>query len=88
AWMLLPGVAYLHTGRETTRDPHRTVYLGAAALSVLGAGVYSVPFIDVAGGDGVMLAGIVVLGAGQTAGIVAAALQNAGTREHGSDPFV
>ncbi len=78
AWMLLPGVAYLHTGWETTRWPHRGVYLGAAVLSVLGAGVYSFPFIDIAGGDGVTLAGIAVLGIGQTAGIVVAALQNAG----------
>jgi hypothetical protein len=86
AWMLLPGVAYLHTGRETTREPHRQVYLLAAVLSVLGAGVYSIPFLDVAGGSAVTLAGIAVLGAGQTAGIVVAALQNAGTQKNG--PFV
>lgn len=88
AWMLLPAVAYLHTGQKTTQNPHRTVYLGAAALSILGAAVYSVPFIDAAGGDGVMLAGIAVLGVGQTAGIVVAALQNTGTRETVSDPSV
>lgn len=88
AWMLLPAVAYLHTGRETTQDPHREVYLGAAALSVIGTGVYSIPFIEVAGGDAAMLAGIAVLGVGQTAGIVVAALQNAGSREPVSDPFV
>jgi hypothetical protein len=88
AWMLLPGVAYLHTGRETTREPHRRVYLGAAVLSVLGAAIYSVPFLDIAGGNAVMLAGIAVLGAGQTAGIVVAALQNPGRRERGPGPFV
>ena len=88
AWMLLPGVAYLHTGRETTRDPHQQVYLGAAVLSVLGAGIYSLPLLDIGGGNEVMLAGIAVLGAGQTAGIVVAALQNAGTQERGSDPFL
>jgi hypothetical protein len=88
AWMLLPAVAYLHTGRETTQEPNRQVYLGAAALSALGAGIYSLPFIDVAGGNTVMLVGIAVLGAGQTAGIVVATLQNAGTRERGPHPFV
>jgi hypothetical protein len=84
AWMLLPGVAYLHTGRETTRSPHREVYLGAAVLSALGAGVYSLSFLDIAGGDGMLLAGIAVLGVGQTAGIVTAALQNTGSRQAGS----
>ncbi len=88
AWMLLPGVAYLHTGRETSRQPHRRVYLGAAALSVLGAGIYSLPFIDVAGGTALTLAGIAVLGVGQTAGIVVAALQNSGEPEPVPDPFI
>ena len=58
AWMLLPGVAYLHTARETERRPHREVYLGAAVLSVLGAGIHAVPFVELAGGTRLMLAGI------------------------------
>jgi len=88
AWMLFPAVAYLHTARETTRCPHRQVYLGAAALSILGAGLYSIPFIGVAGGTKVALAGIAVLGVGQTAGIVVAALQNQGERSRQVDPFI
>lgn len=88
AWMLLPAVAYLHTARETTRRPHRGVYLGAAILSVIGAGLYSLPFIEVAGGAGVALAGIAVLGVGQTAGIVVAALQNSEERSRQVDPFI
>jgi hypothetical protein len=88
AWMLLPAVAYLYTGRETTQKPNQQVYLGAAVLSIVGAGIYSVPFIDILGGDAVMLTGIAVLGVGQTAGIVVAALQNAGTREGGPGPFI
>ena len=87
-WMLLPGVAYLHTGRETTRSPHREIHLGAAALSVIGAVIYSVPFVDIAGGSRLMLAGIAVLGIGQTAGIVVAVLQNAGPETRQPDPFV
>jgi len=76
AWMLLPGVAYLKTGGETTASPYRDVYVGAAAGSILGAALYSLPFVDLAGGSALTLAGLAVLGVGQTAGIVAAALQN------------
>jgi hypothetical protein len=76
AWMLLPGVAYVRTGRETTRSPYREAYLLAAALTLAGAAVYSVAFVDIAGDAGLLFGGLVVLGVGQTAGIVAAAVQN------------
>jgi len=88
AWMLLPAAAYLHTGRETTRDPHRRVYLAAAVLSVLGATLYSLPFLAIVGGLRLELAGIAVLGIGQTAGIVAAAHHNAAERRRHPDPFI
>jgi hypothetical protein len=78
AWMLLPGVAYVRTGRETTASPYREVYLLAAALTLAGAAVYSVAFVGIAGESGLLFSGVVVLGIGQTAGIVAAAVQNSG----------
>ena len=88
AWMLLPGVAYLHTGLETGCRPQRDVYLGAAVLSVIGAGIYSLPCLGIAGGSRLALSGIAVLGAGQTAGIIVAALQNAAGRARQPDPFI
>lgn len=80
AWMLLPAVAYLYTGSETRSRRYRRVYFAAALLSILGTGVYSVPLIGLAGGSTVTLAGIAVLGAGQTIGIAAAATQNCSSR--------
>ena len=76
AWMLLPGVAYVPTGLETAATPYRQVYLAAAVLTVLGTAVYSIPLLGLAGGSTLTLAGLGVLGAGQTAGIVAAAVHN------------
>lgn len=78
AWMLLPGVAYVGTGRATTESPYREVYLLAAGLTLAGAAIYSVPFLGLADGAGLTVSGLVVLGLGQTAGIVAAAVQNSG----------
>jgi len=77
AWMLLPGVAYLRTAAETP-PPYGRVHLAAAALSLLGAVAYSLPFVGLLGGPTLAVAGLGVLGAGQTAGIVAAAVQNTG----------
>jgi len=76
AWMVLPAAAYVHTGRRTRHQPYRGVYLAAAAGSVLGFALYGLAHVDLVGGTGLPLVGIAVLGAGQTAGIVAAAVQN------------
>lgn len=72
AWMVFPGVAYVLTWRAVDATPLRSVYLAGAVASGLGAlGV-------AAGGRGVIgLGAFVVVGIGQTAGIVAAAYQNA-----------
>lgn len=78
AWMLLPGVAYARTGGETEASPHRRTYFAVAAGSILGAALYSLPFVDLGGGSALLLAGLAVIGIAQTAGIVSAALQNTG----------
>lgn len=74
AWMVFPGVAYLRTGRAMPELGW--VYLLGGALSFLGAGVYA--FGAPVSGGPVVLAGIALVGVGQTAGIVTAVLQNTG----------
>ena len=75
-WMLLPGFAYVGTARAHPAGTYRTVYFGSAALSLAGTGVYAVG--QVAGVNPALVAGLAVVGLGQTVGIVAAAYQNAG----------
>lgn len=78
-WMLLPGVAYVQTGLAHAPGRYRRVYLAAATLSLSGSLVYAVGHLgDIAPGTATV-AGLAVVGAGQTAGIVAAAVQNAGS---------
>ncbi|MFB6304861.1 MAG: hypothetical protein ABEH47_06825 [Haloferacaceae archaeon] len=79
AWMVLPGLGYVRTWRETPTGLPRALYGLSAAGSLVGAGLYAVAPL-VAGGDGpAALAGLVAVGAGQTAGIVTAAVENAGS---------
>ena len=73
-WMLLPGVALVETGREMTGDDPRTVYLAAGALCLVGALVYAGGLLA-GGGQRTLVAGIVVAGVGQTAGIVDAVVR-------------
>jgi len=78
AWFLLPGVAYVRTGRATARSPYRELYLAAAALTLFGTGAYSLAFVGIGGGWAATVGGLAVVGVGQTVGIVAAAVQNSG----------
>ncbi|PSP83938.1 hypothetical protein BRC83_06730 [Halobacteriales archaeon QS_1_68_17] len=59
AWMVVPAAGLYYTGREVAAAPR--VYSAGAALSVLGAAAY--------------VAGLALVGVGQTAGIVAAVVQ-------------
>jgi hypothetical protein len=73
-WMLLPGVALLETGREMTDDGPRSVYLAAGGLCLAGAVVYFGGLFG-AGGQRALVAGLVLVGVGQTAGIVDAVVR-------------
>lgn len=67
-WMLLPAVGLWDTGRRAVAFPR--VYRAGGALSAFGAVVYVVALL---GGPGVTtVAGLLLVGAGQTAGIVVA----------------
>jgi uncharacterized membrane protein HdeD (DUF308 family) len=70
-WMLLPGVALLETGRtmRTADTDPSTVYLAAGSLSVVGALAYGTGLF-LGGGQRALVAGLVLVGVGQTAGIV------------------
>ncbi|WP_164471756.1 hypothetical protein [Halosimplex salinum] len=72
-WMILPALAYVATAGPVEK-PFSTVYLAGAILALSGAGTYAL-----AGSTVEAAVGIVVVGLGQTAGIVAAVLQNPGT---------
>jgi hypothetical protein len=69
AWILVPGAALAYTGRHVERAAR--VYLAGAAACLLGAAVYAVSLGGPAGTT-LQVAGLVVVGLGQTAGIVAA----------------
>ncbi len=76
-WMVLPGAAYLRTGTLVSDGPFRQVYLAAGGLSVAGAAVYAAGNAGLTGpGPAWLLAGLAVVGAGQSVGMVTAAVQN------------
>ncbi|PHQ40960.1 hypothetical protein Z052_17350 [Halorubrum sp. C191] len=66
-WMLLPAPAFVYTGLRDATAPRSTVHHAAAACSVVGAVVAA--FAGSAAGT---VAGIALVGLGQTAGILAA----------------
>lgn len=68
-WMLLPAVGFLDTGRRSPDRPW--LYVAAAVGCVAGAAVYA--FGLLASDLGAQLAGIAVVGVGQTIGILDAA---------------
>lgn len=68
-WMILPAVGLAYTGRLLDRAA--SVYTASAALSGLGAMVYIFSLLGV--GSGVV--GILLVGAGQTMGIVDAVVR-------------
>jgi len=72
-WMVVPALAYVATAQSVPK-PYSTVYLTGSILSLTGAGTYALAGSTVDAG-----VGLAVVGIGQTAGIVAAVLQNPGT---------
>ena len=66
-WMLLPAPAFVYTGLRDSTVPRSTVHHVAAACSVVGAGVAAF-----AGSPAGTVAGVALVGLGQTAGILAA----------------
>ena len=83
-WMGLPAVAYVQTGRAHGAGRYRQVYLASGALSLLGGAIYALGQIAGIAPEATVVAGLALVGVGQTAGIVTAALQNA-TVGDGSD---
>jgi len=75
-WILLPGAAYLRTGTLVVEAPFRQVYLLAGALSLAGATVYAAATVSGGAAPGLLVAGLAGVGVGQSAGLVAAAVQN------------
>ena len=78
-WILLPGVAYVQTGLAHPPGRYRRVYLAAAALTLAGGLVYAAGHLGAIAPETTTVAGLAVVGVGQTAGIVAAAVQNTGS---------
>jgi hypothetical protein len=74
-WMVVPGVAYLLTGRAVASPAYRRVYLAGGVLSIAGAAVYALEPAGLAGETAVVV-GLALVGVGQTAGILAAVVQN------------
>ncbi|MFW6321270.1 MAG: hypothetical protein ACOC0Z_05420, partial [Halohasta sp.] len=68
-WMILPAVGLADTGRRL--DEAAGVYYGSAAVGGLGAVVYLLSFVSVGSG----LAGLALVGIGQTVGIVDAVVR-------------
>ncbi|MFB6206995.1 MAG: hypothetical protein ABEJ05_10775 [Haloglomus sp.] len=75
-WMLLPAAALLETGREMpAADAHApTIYLAAGGLCLVGALAYFGGLLFV-GGQRALVAGLVLVGVGQTASIVDAVVR-------------
>ena len=74
-WMVVPGVAYLLTGRAVDAPTYRRVYLVGGVLSLVGATVYALEPAGFAG-EPAVVAGLALVGLGQTAGILVAVVQN------------
>ena len=74
-WMVVPGVAYLLTGRAVESRAYRRVYFAGGVCSIVGAAVYTLEPVGLAG-ETAVVAGLAFVGVGQTAGILAAVVQN------------
>lgn len=77
-WMILPGLAYVLTGRAHADSLPRRIYIGAGVLSLVGPVVYAVGHLGGVSPDLTIVGGLVLVGIGQTVGIVTAVLQNTG----------
>ena len=70
-WMLIPAAGLAYTAHHVAETPQ--IYRLGAVLSVLGLLVYAGSWAG--GGTGVMVAGLTLVNAGQTAGIATAVYQ-------------
>lgn len=75
-WMVLPALAYVPTGTAHADATLRNLYLGAATLSLFGAGLYALGHLAGVSPPATTVGGLAAVGAGQTAGIVTAVRQN------------
>lgn len=73
-WMVLPAYGFWDTAGRFERVRHTQLYWGAAAASVVGAGVYLVGSV-IGGSLTVWLFGILLAGVGQTVGILLAVVR-------------
>lgn len=76
-WMFLPGLAYLPTGQAVETTPYREVYVASGALSLVGG------LLALFAATGLLrtvapVVAVIVVGVGQSAGMVAATVQNRG----------
>ncbi|MEF8840495.1 MAG: hypothetical protein V5A62_02560 [Haloarculaceae archaeon] len=72
-WMLVPAAGLAYTGRHVAAARAPWVYTGGAGLSVVGAAAYLVA--PALGTPPLAVTGLVLVGGGQTAGIVNAVYQ-------------
>lgn len=77
-WMVLPGLAYVRTAEVVVATPARYVYVAAAGASLGGAVMYAIGHLGGFEPPVTTFVGLVVVGVGQTAGIVTATYRNAG----------
>lgn len=84
-WVALPAVAYLQTGRAHDRGRYRQVYLASGVLSLAGGVVAALGHAGGVAPATTIVAGLALVGIGQTAGIVAAARQNTAGVSESSD---
>jgi len=79
-WMVLPGLAYVRTADRVVATPARYVYVAAAGGSLGGGALYAVGHLGGVQPPVTTFLGLVVIGLGQTAGIVTAAYRNVGSQ--------
>lgn len=87
AWMVLPGLGYVRTWRATDEPRPRALYGLSAAGSLAGAGLFAVAPLGAAP-EATAFVGLLAVGVGQTAGIVTAAVRNAGGAGSAGSPRV
>lgn len=78
AWILLPAAAYVRTWAAMSGPAYRHVYLVGALLSLSGSILFAIGGAALLDAATVAVGGMALVGIGQTAGIVTAALQNGG----------
>jgi hypothetical protein len=74
-WIVVPGIAYIQTGRAH-EGRYRRLYSGSGVASLCGGGIYALGHLGGFSPEATVLAGLAAVGVGQTGGIVAAVVQN------------